>query len=112
MNSNSVRPLVMVWGALVCASLASWLIGSDTVSPWPLGDFAVVAFAAVKVYLVGAYFMELRHAPRWLHWGFSLWVLVVAAGILVMNHDIGAEGHARLASPKQSAGQGIDEPTI
>jgi hypothetical protein len=43
---------------------------------------AVVAIAFLKVHLVGAHFMELRHAPRSLRLLFTAWVVVVGAVLI------------------------------
>ncbi|HEY2226061.1 cytochrome C oxidase subunit IV family protein [Actinomycetospora sp.] len=70
------RTLVAVWAALLLATAVSVAVheglglGATTV-------LVVVAVAFVKVWLVGRYFMELRHAPPVLRRAFDAYVVVV-----------------------------------
>lgn len=76
------RPATFVWGLLMLATAASWVLGRDhqlVVEDQRVATVAVLAIAFVKVRLVGTHFMELGHAPRRLQLVFDAWVLVTGA---------------------------------
>jgi caa(3)-type oxidase subunit IV len=55
-----------VWAVLVLATLASWLLGTESgsgSSGHRLASVIILMVALFKVRLVGLYFMELRNAP-------------------------------------------------
>ncbi|ALL79386.1 hypothetical protein AD006_29345 (plasmid) [Pseudonocardia sp. EC080610-09] len=76
------RPVV-VWGALLLATVVSWWLGTDHGVEGPFGSritFGLVLLVAfVKIRLVGLDFMELRTAPRLLRLAFEGWVGLFAA---------------------------------
>ena len=83
MQNPAIRPVfhpaVLAWALLMLATAVSWWLGSDhglvgDAAGLAVAIIAVVAF--VKVYLVGMYFMELRHAPRVLRLAFNAWVVL------------------------------------
>ena len=79
-----------VWIVLMAATiLTTWVLAKDAVSA-RIGTVAIVLLAAIKVRLVLLHFMELRHAPTALRLVFEAWVLLVAAGILVLYLQAGA----------------------
>lgn len=76
----------MVWLVLLLATFATWWLGAGHTwargASWELVLLLAAAFG--KVYLVGTEFMELRHAPRTLHFTFALWVVVFGLGAMVL----------------------------
>jgi hypothetical protein len=79
------RTLVAVWAALLLATAVSVAV-HEALGPGPTTVLVVVAVAFVKVWLVGRYFMELRHAPPVLRRLFDAYVVavpVVLAAVLL-----------------------------
>jgi hypothetical protein len=76
------HPAVIVWGLLVAATVTSgWLglhhgVSSTTVTV--AGTFILV-ITFVKIHLVGMYFMEVRHAPKFLVGLFATWTVATCA---------------------------------
>lgn len=80
MTAISNRTLIVVWAALVAVTIASWWLGRSTDAPFHVDQMitvGVLLVAAVKVRLVIHYFMEVRHAPRWLKWTCDGWLAVL-----------------------------------
>ena len=72
--------LVVVWLALVAATVVSWALGAELGSARNVTALLfVIAFA--KVWLIGRYFMDLRSAAVPLRRMFDGWVLVVATAL-------------------------------
>ena len=71
-------PIFLAWTALIAATALSTVFG-DGAGPAKLAAVVVIVVAFVKVRLVGAYFMELRGAPRILRVLFNGWSTVVPA---------------------------------
>ena len=44
----------------------------------------ILVIAFTKVLLVGREFMELRHAPRWLLWGFQSWAILTCLVLIAL----------------------------
>jgi Prokaryotic Cytochrome C oxidase subunit IV len=77
------NPAVLAWLVLVAATAASWSLGHSH-GPHELATVGVIALAFAKVLVVGEHFMELRHAPAVMRWGFATWAAVVCAALIVM----------------------------
>jgi cytochrome c oxidase subunit 4 len=76
----SHRLLVGVWAALVIVTAASWWMGRGTEAPYQVDwliTLGVLAVAAVKVWLVIQYFMEVRSAPAWLKRTCNAWLALL-----------------------------------
>ncbi|MDT5189860.1 MAG: cytochrome c oxidase subunit [Mycobacterium sp.] len=72
-----------VGGALIALTLGSYLLGIDHllgVSRTAMALVLVVAFA--KVWLITSYFMDIRHAPRWLGALIHAWILITASLVI------------------------------
>lgn len=73
--------IVAVWAALTTATIAAWLLtAGESGSSTALGDGLVamiVVLGAVKCRLIIRYFMEVRHAPRWLQRTTDAWLAVL-----------------------------------
>jgi len=84
MNSKSVtlpaqqRQTVLIWIALLLSILVSWLWVEHAVLL-----VGIITLAAVKVWLVVRYYMEIGQAPRWLKLICSGWIALVFGMILV-----------------------------
>jgi hypothetical protein len=77
--------ITLIWLVLICATLASLLVGTDNiVTTVKLASVLVIVIAFVKVRFVGRYFMELRHAPVPLLAIFEGYCVVVCAALVVM----------------------------
>lgn len=81
---RSLAPFSVVWAVLVASSLSSWRIGGQSELGSLPADLLVVIFIALKIHLIGGYFMELRHAPRLLTLTFNLWIAAVSIMILAL----------------------------
>jgi hypothetical protein len=72
---------LVVWGALVLATLLSWYLGTDhglsSRDGQSIATSIVLVVAFVKIRFIASDFMELRHAPAGLRRAFDLWVVVV-----------------------------------
>ncbi|WNG80431.1 cytochrome C oxidase subunit IV family protein [Mycobacterium sp. ITM-2016-00316] len=85
MTSYLRNPLTIAWALLTAVTLVSWLTARDTGSAHVLNatvTVAVLLIAAVKSQLVIWYFMEVRHAPRWLKAATTGWVISLFALLL------------------------------
>ncbi|BCI54272.1 prokaryotic cytochrome C oxidase subunit IV family protein [Mycolicibacterium litorale] len=80
------RAITAVWLILVAITVASvWLAPAHVDGPPPTDarlTVAVVVLAVVKSRLIIRYFMEVRHAPRWLRASTDAWLFVLWAAIL------------------------------
>ena len=79
------RRTTLVWAALVAATALSWWLGPGhgLLLPTRVAAGVVLLVAWVKVWFVGAEFMELRAAP-WLRRGVATWLTVVGATTVVL----------------------------
>lgn len=82
--TNLLRtPVTFVWLLLVAATVTSlWASVDHGIDEVALMTVAVITIAVAKAYLVGAYFMELRHAPRILHGVFVAWCAACGGAVL------------------------------
>jgi len=85
MNTAMQRDRVLegVWLLLVLSTVATWILGDERLFG---GDAAVaavliLAISAVKVWLIVAYFMEVRQAPLVLRAAFLAYLGVVFASL-------------------------------
>jgi hypothetical protein len=85
MTSIVRAPAVKVWAALVLLTCGSFWLGVDHGLGTARGALAVILVIALgKAWLVGRYFMELRHAPRWLQGVVDTWLLVTGGVVIGM----------------------------
>jgi hypothetical protein len=70
------RTLAAVWAGLLLATAVSVAV-HEGLGGGALAVLLVIAAAFVKVWLVGRYFMELRHAPPLLRRAFDAYAVVV-----------------------------------
>ncbi|KAA0120101.1 cytochrome C oxidase subunit IV family protein [Mycolicibacterium sp. P9-22] len=85
MTAHLRNPLTIVWALLTVVTLVSWLTARDSGSAHVLNatvTAVVLVIAAVKSQLVIWYFMEVRHAPRWLKAVTAGWVTALFALLL------------------------------
>lgn len=74
---------VTIWVILAVALVASLALGILAPSPWVVG--IIFAIAAVKAYLVAAYYMHLRVEPMYVKvmvGGLVLLLLILYAGLV------------------------------
>jgi hypothetical protein len=77
------NPLTIAWALLTAVTLVSWLTARDTAHVLDATvTVLVLVIAAVKSQLVIWYFMEVRHAPRWLRLATTGWVIALFALLL------------------------------
>lgn len=72
--------LTIVWVFLTAITLASWWISQGTGVAYHTNvavTLGVLMIAVVKVHFVIRYFMEVRHAPRWLKRTTGGWLLLL-----------------------------------
>ena len=78
-----LTPVTFVWLLLMAATgVSMWATVDHGVDGYALVTAIVMIVALVKVYLVGMFFMELRHAPVSLHAAFDAWCLICGAAVL------------------------------
>lgn len=74
--------ITWVWAMLIAATFLSF----ETMA---LGNAfllrsVILVIAFTKVLLVDREFMELRHAPRWLLWGFQSWAILTCLVLIAL----------------------------
>jgi len=74
---GALRPLNLVWMALIGLTLGSYLLAHEA-ELTPLVAITMFAIAAFKSELILTRFMEARHAERQWLWLYRLWIAVVA----------------------------------
>ncbi|MCX2934255.1 cytochrome C oxidase subunit IV family protein [Mycobacterium sp. CVI_P3] len=72
----------VVWAILIGATVVSLLLGEHSYSSSSLAGSAILVIAFVKVYLVGANFMELKEAPTALRAVFSAYCILACAALV------------------------------
>ncbi|MCX4098090.1 cytochrome C oxidase subunit IV family protein [Nocardia sp. alder85J] len=81
----ATRTIVLVWAALTAITVVAWRLApghSDTAALSKGLVVAIVVLAMIKCRLVIRYFMEVRHAPRWLRLATDTWLIVLWATLL------------------------------
>ncbi|MDX8152974.1 cytochrome C oxidase subunit IV family protein [Patulibacter brassicae] len=80
------RPTLLVWSILIVATLLSWTLGDGLLLTGDarLATAAILVVAFVKVHLIAAYFMEVRHAPRGLRFLVDGYVAGVCALLVTL----------------------------
>lgn len=68
---------------LLVLTLAAWLIGHNVSASWVIGCVLAVTF--IKGQWLIDEFMELRHAPPWLRWVVSGWLVLVVGMTALFN---------------------------
>ena len=68
---------------LLLLTLAAWLLGHNVSTSWVIG--CVLALTFIKGQWLIDEFMELRHAPPWLRWVVSGWLVLVVGMTAVFN---------------------------
>jgi hypothetical protein len=77
----------VTWAALVAATVLAWFLApGESQTTTALGNelvAAIVVLAVIKGRMIIRYFMEVRHAPRWLQrttdaWLAILWIALLA----------------------------------
>ncbi|MBB5915205.1 hypothetical protein BJY24_004072 [Nocardia transvalensis] len=80
------RVVIYVWAALAAITLLAWqLTPGHTQAAASLSKelvAAIVVLGAIKSRLIIRYFMEVRHAPRWLRTATDAWLVVLWAALL------------------------------
>jgi heme/copper-type cytochrome/quinol oxidase subunit 4 len=76
-------PAFVPWAVLVGLTAVSWWLG-DGHGPARFAAIAVLLVAFFKVAVVGAHFMELRHAPLTLRWVFNGWCALVCTVLIAL----------------------------
>lgn len=78
-------PATIVWLALVVATVASWVLGTNHgISNHAYASVVILLIAFIKVRLVGLYFMELRAAPLVLRGLFEAYCGIVGTAVVVL----------------------------
>lgn len=68
---------------LLGLTFGAWLIGHNLSASWVVG--CVLAITFVKGQWLIDEFMELRHAPQWLRWVVSGWLVLVVGMTALFN---------------------------
>jgi Prokaryotic Cytochrome C oxidase subunit IV len=84
-RTRGQRAAWVVWGVLVTATLAGWLLhDADGTNAGKVIVSVIVLLALGKCWLIVQYFMEVRHAPRWLQIATTGWMVVLCGALLVL----------------------------
>jgi caa(3)-type oxidase subunit IV len=76
-------PVTLVWALLMAATaLSMWVAIEHGIVSRAAATTVVMSIALVKAWLVGMYFMELRHAPWPLRAAFHAWCVICGAAVL------------------------------
>ncbi len=78
---------LIAWLALMVATGIAWWFGRAVQNAHGDVDIEVVgiiAVAAVKIGIVGFQFMEIKTAPKALHYGFATWLIGVSFALVVI----------------------------
>lgn len=80
-----IRRLLLVWAGLSTLTVATMISGGATSASevGALGLAVMLAAAAVKVVLVLAHYLDLRHAPGWLA-GFRTATIFLALALFAL----------------------------
>lgn len=84
---RDTRRLVLVWTALVAATVLSWILGTShgaSTDAVQLGTTLALGVAFIKVRYVGLEFMELRAAHPALRWVFEGWIIAAGSALIVL----------------------------
>ena len=87
MNDAAPRRVTVVFAGLVVATCITWWLGSEsslTDGGFELPATLTILIAFMKIFFIGADFMELRAAPALLRTAFFVWVGVVAAAAIAL----------------------------
>ena len=79
------RTVLAAWAALSAATVLAWLLAPESSATTNLGRelvTAIVVLGLVKCRLIFRYFMEVRHAPRWLRLATDGWLAAVWLALL------------------------------
>ena len=79
---KSLRPILLVWLALMVATALTWIVGTRPeldAEAQPAAAVVLLIIALIKVRLVMQFFMELRHAPLLLRLVGDGWIVLVGA---------------------------------
>ena len=68
---------------LLLLTLGAWLLGHEMTGTWVVG--CVLAIIFVKGQWLIDEFMELRHAPQWLRWVISGWLVLLVGMTALFN---------------------------
>lgn len=81
------RAVLIAWAALSAATVLAWVLSpGESRSSTTVGRelvAAVVVIGLIKCRLIVRYFMEVRHAPRWLRLSTDGWLVALWATLLV-----------------------------
>ena len=69
--------------ALLALTLGAWLVGHNISAAWVTG--CVLAMTFIKGQWLIDEFMELRHAPQWLRWVVSGWLVLIVGMTALFN---------------------------
>jgi hypothetical protein len=82
------RAVRVVWTALSAATILAWVLTpGESQTATTLGNelvAAIVVLAAIKGRLIIRYFMEVRHAPRWLQYATDAWLATLWITLLTL----------------------------
>ncbi len=82
------RAVWAAWAGLSAATVLAWLLTPDeSRSATTVGNelvAAIVVLALIKCRLIIGYFMEVRHAPRWLKLATDAWLVVLWLALLAI----------------------------
>ena len=84
-NANSIA-----WLVLMAATGIAWWFGRAAQSAQgnARAEMAgIIAIAAVKVWIIGFQFMEIKAAPKVLQYGFSAWLIGVSFALILICID-------------------------
>ncbi len=82
-HTTATKSSTLVWAALVIFTVLSFALGGEEmITHGTLAAAVVIGIGAIKVRLVGLYFMELRSAPFVLRAAFEVYCAVLFVVLL------------------------------
>src|SRR5689334_8978346 len=82
------RAILIAWTALSAATILAWLLApGESQSTTALGNelvAGIVVLGFIKGRLIIRYFMDVRHAPRWLQLATDTWLTILWITLLAI----------------------------
>jgi hypothetical protein len=78
---------LIAWLVLIAATGIAWWFGRGAQSKYGNVNVEIIGImvaAAVKVWIIGFQFMEIKAAPKVLQYGFSAWLIGVSFALILI----------------------------
>jgi cytochrome c oxidase subunit 4 len=82
LTRSSLLPATLVYGLMLALTLVTWAVGTTGLQGLEV-SLLVLAFALIKGFLVGDWFMGLRGVHGWWRWVVFVWLFVPGSLITI-----------------------------